>query len=171
MSNIHFWLVSSWNTGLLGSSDLIFLARLGQNYSQYVLWEIQALCHGTLRHKIWPKNPGLSRLDPSQMAQLGALILTVSIKLKLYPKFLFDMGNKLLLNLTKISGALSQSHHQNEAAYEKLVIMGLFVFPFGITVSVLSIGNTVTKSDPKIICVSDPTQIIQIKALIFPYKY
>ena len=77
----------------------------------------------------------------------------------------------MVQNLTKISGPLFRSDHQKEAAYEKLVIMGLFVFPFGITLSVLSVGNTVTKSDPKIICVSDPTQIIQIKALIFPYKY
>ena len=55
-------------------------------------------------------------------------------KLKLWPKFLFDMGNNLLQNLTKFSGVSSRSDHQNEAASEKLVIMGLFLFPFGITV-------------------------------------
>ena len=43
------------------------------------------------------------------------------------------MGNNLVQNLTKISGALSRSDHQNEAAYEKLVIMGLLLFPFYIT--------------------------------------
>ena len=44
------------------------------------------------------------------------------------------MGNNLVKNLTKISGVLSKSDHQNEAAYEKLIIMGLFLFPFGIAV-------------------------------------
>ena len=44
------------------------------------------------------------------------------------------MGNNLVQNLTKISGALSRSDHQKEAAYEKLAIMGLFLFPFAITV-------------------------------------
>ena len=44
------------------------------------------------------------------------------------------MGNILVLNLTKISWVLSKSDHQNEAAYEKMVKMRLFVFPFGITV-------------------------------------
>ena len=55
-------------------------------------------------------------------------------KLKLWPKFLFDMGNNLVQNLTKFAGVSSRSDHQNEAANEKLVIMGLFLFPFGITV-------------------------------------
>ena len=44
------------------------------------------------------------------------------------------MGNNLVQNLNKISGALSRSDHQNEAAYEKLVVMGLFLFPYGIIV-------------------------------------
>ena len=53
------------------------------------------------------------------------------------------MGNNLVQNLTKLFRALSRSDHQNEAAYEKLVITGLFLFPFGITVQNLKSFCTV----------------------------
>ena len=38
---IHFWLVSSCNPGDFGLSDVIFLAQLGQNYSQQNYSQIQ----------------------------------------------------------------------------------------------------------------------------------
>ena len=44
------------------------------------------------------------------------------------------MENNLVQNPNKISGALSRSDLQIEVAFEQLVIMGLFLFPFGITV-------------------------------------
>ena len=66
------------------------------------------------------------------------------------------MENNLVQNLNKISGALPKSDYQNEAAHEKLVMMGLFLFLFGITVwnlqSFCMAGGEQReiKSDPKI---------------------
>ena len=63
------------------------------------------------------------------------------------------MGNNLEQNLTKIFGAFSRS---DEPAYEKLIITGLFLFSFGITVQNIKSFCTVggehcdIKSDPKI---------------------
>ena len=72
--------------------------------------------------------------DPTQMTQLRALILPISIKTETLPKFLLDMGNNMVQNLTKISRVVSRPDYQNEAASKKLVIVGLFLFPFDITV-------------------------------------